>query len=144
MGDAVGLASIGMAVVGIAVIIASVAVLVMGVTLGARYAAASAPPNLDELRLGQILLGAALLAVGVVLLAIVVAVFRDVHAARWMGGAANGLLAVACLLGVAWLLTRGPQPDAVLAVTLALLAAFFAGAMTAFVVRYRLLPIRRG
>jgi hypothetical protein len=104
--------------------ITGVALLVMGLTMPARYATIPPPPDLATLGVGPTLGGVGLMALGVALVGGAVAVFSDVRGARIATGvlaaAAAGLAATGTVLAMA-----SPPADPLLATALTLLTLVF-------------------
>lgn len=109
---------------GIAFVITGVAMLVMGLTMPARYSGVEPPPNLATLGIGPTLGGLGLLALGLALGAGAGAVLADLRGAR----RATGVLAVLpCALGAlgAVLAMTITPPDPVLATALTVVTLVF-------------------
>jgi hypothetical protein len=111
-------------VVGTAVVITGVAMLVMGLTMGARYAATSAPPAIGTLGMGPALAGAGLLVLGVALVGGALAVLSDVRRSRIPTGALSVVAAGLAALGA--VLAMGSTPaDPLVAIALTLVTLVF-------------------
>lgn len=118
------MAVLAVAVCGAAVLITGVAMVVMGLTMSARYANVPPPPDLSTLGLAPALGGALLLALGTALVGGAVSVFSGVRGAR----VATGLLAVgAGALGAAGtvLAMASPPADPLVATALTIVTAVF-------------------
>lgn len=134
LGEAASAAVLAVAVMGLAVFIAGVAMAVAGLTVSTRFGA-SPPPNVDQLGTGQLLGGAGLALLGLVLSGSALAVLADVPRSHPVAAAASGLSAVLAVVAV-FLVQAQPTGDAVLSVALAVSALIF-GAATVVLVRPR-------
>ncbi len=126
LGERASLALLVMAVGGIAVLISAVAVLVSGFTMPNRYAT-SAPPNLGQLGVGQVLGGAAVLVLALAIVAAVAGTFLDLRGARRMAVILGVLTAASAAAGVVAVMTIGGG-DQPLALVLLVVGILFAAA----------------
>jgi hypothetical protein len=117
LGEAASLAVLVLAVGGTALVITGAAMVVMGLTMGARYATTTPPPSISTLGLGPMLGGFGLAALGVLLVVGVLAVVADRSGARVATGllaaGAGGLAAVGVLVAMS-----RPPADALVGVSL--------------------------
>ncbi len=125
LGERASLALLVMAIAGIAVLISAIAVLVSGFTMPSRFPS-SAPPNLGQLGVGQVIGGGLVLVLAIAIVAAVTGTFLDVRGARRTAVALGVLTAAAASLGVVAVMTIGGG-DQPLATVLLIVGILFAG-----------------
>jgi hypothetical protein len=124
LGEPASLALIVMAVGGIAVLISAVAVLVSGFTMPNRFAS-SAPPNLAQLGIGQVIGGGLVLILSLAIVGAVAGTFLDLRGARGIAVSLGVLTAAAAAAGVVAVMTigGGDQPLALVLLVIGILFA---------------------
>jgi hypothetical protein len=127
LGERGAAATLVAAIGGMAVFIAAVAMTVGGLTLPNGYEGTTAPPNLSELALIQVIAGVALLVLGLVIVATTAALFANLPRSRPLVIAAA---AIAALLSIAaFVLVFGAtRRDYILLAALGVAALAFGGA----------------
>jgi hypothetical protein len=115
------------AIGGIAIFIAGVAIMVGGLTLPASYTGTTAPPNIDQLGMNQVVGGIGLLVLGLVILATSLALLSGLPRSRPL---AIGASAIAALLAIAAFVRvmSGTSLDPILLAALGVAAVAFGGA----------------
>ena len=126
LGEATAAATVGIIVGGIALVITGIGMIVMALTIGARYAG-DPPPNLGALSVAPAILGAGILVLGGALTAGGLAVFGEVRRARLVAGVLSGIAAALSVVG-ALLAMANPPPDVVLAIALTIATLIFGAA----------------
>jgi hypothetical protein len=112
---------------GIAIFIAAVAIAVGGLTLPASYSGTTAPPNIDQLGMNQVIAGIALLVLGLVIVATAAALLANLPRSRPLAVAASAITAL--LSVVAFVLVLGAtRLDPILLSALGVAAVAFGGA----------------
>lgn len=117
VGEAGSAAVLAMAVLGLAVFISGVAIIAAGLTIPGRYGD-SPPPNVGQLGYGQVLGGAGMVLLSVVLVASALAVLADVRGSRRVAAGAAGLTALLSAAGVLLVMSQAVT-DPILASALA-------------------------
>lgn len=125
VGEAGSVALLALAILGLALVIAGIAIAVTGMTAGARFGS-DPPPNAGQLGIGQMLGGAGVFLLGLLMTGSSLAVLADVRRSRVVATVVAGLSAI---LGAAGTLLVASQPNggavlpAALAVATVILAA---------------------
>lgn len=127
LGEQGAAATLAAAIGGLAVFIAAVAMIVGGLTLPNGYEGTTAPPNLSQLALTQVIAGVALLVLGLVIVATTAALFADLPRSRQL---TIGATAIAALLSAAgFVLVMGAtRRDYILLAALGVAVLAFGGA----------------
>ncbi len=126
VGEAGSVAVLVLCVIGLALLITAIAIVISGMTVGARYTG-SPPPNVGSLGLGQIVAGVGLGVYSIALVGASLGVLADVRLTRAAAAALSGLGALLAAGGIAWIMSR-PGGDQVFAGALAVVAITFAAA----------------
>jgi hypothetical protein len=121
IGEVGSIAVLSQAILGLSLFIAGIAVVVSGVTAGARYAGDTLPPNIGSLGMGQILGGAGLIVLALAMVVSALAVLADLRHARFVAAAVNAIAAVFGIAGVVLVMSR-QSPDQLFAGALAVVA----------------------
>ncbi len=127
VGEAGSIAVLAEAVLGLSLFIAGLAVLVSGITVGARYAGDTPPPNLGTLGLPQIGGGAALIVLALAMVVSALAVLADLRHARIAAALVSATAAVLAIVGVVLVMSQ-QRPDQLFAAALAVVAITSAAA----------------
>lgn len=125
VGEAGSIAVLALAVLGLSAVIAGIAIAVTGLTIAARFGG-DPPPNAGDLGMGQVLGGAGVLVLGLLLTGSSLAVLADVRRSRIAAAAVAALAAILCAAGVILTASQpsgGPVLPSALAVTTLILAA---------------------
>jgi hypothetical protein len=123
LGEATAAATVAVMVGGVALVISGIGIVVMALTIGARYAG-DPPPNVGSLAMMPAILGVVLLVLGGGLAAGGLAVLGGARRARLMTGILAALAAGLAALGAVLAMTN-PPPDPVIAVTLTVVTLVF-------------------
>lgn len=132
LGERASVATLVIGIGGVALLITAASIIVAGLTIGSRYAA-SVPPNVGQLGIGQVIGGAALLVLAMGLVAAAAAVFLDVRGSRRTAAAVAALTAVLMVLAIVLVMTVGGG-DRLLAIALLVGAVLF-GASSVLLLR---------
>ena len=125
IGEAGSVGLLAISVGGIALFITALAMIVSGITMGARYTG-DPPPNLGQLGLWTLLGGVGLLVLAVALIGSAVAVFVDLPRARLGAGVLSAFTGILAAVGAA-LVILGVAPDPVIASALLVGVVVFLG-----------------
>ncbi|CAN5211014.1 hypothetical protein BH23CHL9_BH23CHL9_08750 [soil metagenome] len=123
LGEATAAATVAVIVGGVALVITGIGIIVMALTIGARYGGDS-PPNVGSLSVLPAILGLFILLLGGGLTAGGVAVLGAARRARLATGVLAGLAAALCALGTVLAMTNAP-PDPVIAIALTVAVLVF-------------------
>ncbi|HEX6654611.1 MAG TPA: hypothetical protein VF153_00200 [Candidatus Limnocylindria bacterium] len=126
LGELGSAAVLAMSILGLAIFIAGIAMVVFGITTAARYGS-TPPPNAGAIGQGQVLGGAGLAAMGVVLLGSALALLADLRRSRPIAAVVAGAAGVLSLIAVVRVTTLGVG-DPILAGSLAVAAVIFTAA----------------
>lgn len=135
IGEALGAVLLGVSIVAVALVIIAISVIVGGLTMGARFT--SPPPNVDELGRLQVLGGFVMLLLAAAELALVAGIVLEWRLARELAAGLNALLALFAVLAALRAFTSGPDPDAVIALSLFAAAGLFTVASGVLIVQMR-------
>jgi hypothetical protein len=117
LGDARAGAALALAVLGVAIFIAGVGIIVTGLTLPGSFDPGNPPPNGSDLGTWQVIAGAGLFVLGVVLAGGGLALLAGSRRARIPSAILALVTAVAAIAGAVLIVVRGPS-DLVLALSL--------------------------
>jgi hypothetical protein len=118
LGETASAAAVVVVIGGIAGVILGAAMLVLGLTMGSRFADGSPPPNIGTLGTGPVLGGIGVLALGIGLLLSGLGTLADVRGARPISGVLSLLTAALSAAGTV-LAMLIPPADVIIAVALA-------------------------
>lgn len=110
-----------------ATFITGVAITVGGLTLPASYTGTTAPPNIDQLALSQVIGGIGLLVLGLVILATALALLSNLPRSRPLAAGAAGIGALVALFAFGMVL-RGTSLDPIPLAALGVAVVAFGGA----------------
>lgn len=127
LGERGAAATLVAAIGGIAVFIAGVAITVGGLTLPAGYSGTTAPPNVDQLAMSQVIGGIALLVLGLVIVATALALLSNLSRSRPLAAGASAFAALLALAAFV-LVTGGARLDPILLAALGVAVVAFGGA----------------
>jgi hypothetical protein len=127
LGEPAAAALLVAAIGGVAIFISGVAMAINGLTLPGRYAGATPPPNLSQLGMPQVVGGIGLLALGVLIVGSMAALFGDLPRSRPLTVVVSALAAGLAAVGFV-LLVGAPLPDALLLSGLGVAILAFGGA----------------
>jgi hypothetical protein len=123
LGEATAAATVAVVVGGIALVITAIGMIVMALTIGARYGA-DAPPNAGSLAVLPVIGGVVLLLLGIGLTAGGVAVLAHVRRSRLVTGILAAIAAALSAVGTVVAMIN-PPADPVIAVALTVAALVF-------------------
>jgi hypothetical protein len=124
LGEAASAAAVIVVVGGIASVILGASMLVLGLTMGARFGDATPPPNIATLGTGSVLGGVGVLALGVGLVLSGLATIADVRGARRLCALLSLLTAALCAAGTV-LAMLTPPAAVIIAIALAVATLAF-------------------
>jgi radical SAM superfamily enzyme with C-terminal helix-hairpin-helix motif len=114
------------AIGGTAIFIAAAAMTVAGLTLPGRYSGTTPPPNVEQLGMGQVFGGIALLVLGLLIVGSTAALFADLPRSRALTTSVSALTALLAAVGVV-LLMGASRRDLELLAAVGVACVAFAG-----------------
>jgi hypothetical protein len=108
----------------VALVVLGASMLVLGLTMGSRYADTAPPPNIAALGTGSVIAGVGVLALGIGLLLSGLALIADVRGMRIISGVLALLTAALAAAGTILVMIM-PPPDVIVAISLAVATLAF-------------------